>query len=344
MSDPSAQRLALGPLAELLDDPDVTEIFVDAHDRISVVRKSVLEDVPSAFAGPAALLAAIRALLAPSGHQIDAERPMINVRLADRARLTAAIPPVSPDGPVLALHKVIRRRLRFDDLLRFGAMTPAMADFLRACVVGRCSIFVSGGTNSGKTTLMNCLCDLIPPAERLIVVERQIELQIEQRRVVRLEAAPGITMAALITQAIEMRPERLLAGELSGGEALGLVHALITGHEGSIGMIHATSPADALARLEVMATMAELSLPLSVLRRQIAEAFQLVVQIDYGDDRRRRVTRISEVVGIERDQIALADIFRHDETGFYATGHRPGFLARLQARGAPVDPAIFTTG
>lgn len=342
MSDLPARGATLGPLAALLDDPDVTEVFVDAFDRISVVRGNSLEDVPATFAGPEALLAAIRALLALAGERIDAARPVVHARLPDYTRLTAVVPPVSPAGPTLVIHKMIRNRLHLADLLRFGALTQPMAEFLRACVVGRCSILVAGGTNSGKTTLMNCLCDLIPPEERLIVIERQLELQIARRRVVRLEAA-GVALADLIDHAIELRPERLIAGELSGGEALNLVRALITGYEGSIALIHATSPTDALARLEVMATMAEVSLPLQVLRRQIADAFSLVVQIDYGDDRRRRVTRISEVVGLGPDQISLADIFRCDEAGFYHTGQRPGFLARLQARGVTVDPAIFAT-
>jgi pilus assembly protein CpaF len=331
----------LGPLAAILDDPTVTEVFVDAYDRISVVRKGRLEDVPDAFASAAALLDAIRALIAPSGQSIDAERPIINVRLPDRSRLIAVVPPVSPDGPTMVLHKFIRERLHMSDLLRFGSLTQTMADFLRACVVGRLSILMSGGTNSGKTTVLNCLCDLIPSEERLIVVERHMEIMLSHRRVVRLEEAAGISTGTLIMQAMKMRPERLIAGELSGGEALPLIQALITGHEGSLALIHATGPADALARLEVMATMGEVSLPLSVLRRQIADAFDLVVQQDYCPDGRRRVTRICEVVGIERDQVALADIFRYDEAGFYATGHLPGFLERLKARGVEVDPAIF---
>jgi pilus assembly protein CpaF len=332
----------LGPLAEILDDPTVTEVFVDAYDKICVVRRGKLEDAPGAFASPEALLDTIRALIAPSGQIIDAAHPIVNIRMPDRSRLTAVIPPVSPDGPTLVLHKVIRNRLHAADLLRFGSMTQTMADFLRACVAGRISILMSGGTNSGKTTVLNCLCDFIPPDERLIVVEQQADLLIEQRRVVRLEAAAGISMEALVVQAMEMRPERLIVGELSGGEAMPLIKALITGHDGSLALLHATSPTDALARLEVMATMGAVSLPLSVLRGQIAEAFDLVIQQDYCADGRRRLTRISEVVGVERDQIVLADIFRYDDSGFYATGHVPGFLAKLRARGAEVDEAIFS--
>ena len=339
MSD--QKTVNLGPLAALLDDPTVTEVFVDAYDRISVVRRGKLEDVSATFADPATLLDTICALIAPSGQRIDAEHPIVNLRLPDRSRLTAVIPPVSPDGPTLVLHKMIRDRLGMDDLLRFDSLSQPMADFLRACVAGRLSILMSGSTNSGKTTVLNCLCDFIPPGERLIVVERQMEIQIEHRHAVRLEAAAGISMGALIVQAMEMRPERLIAGELSGGEALPLIQALITGHEGSLALIHATGPADALARLEVMATMGPVSLPLNVLRRQIADAFDLVLQQEYCPDGRRRLTRICEVGGIERDQIVLSDIFRHDESGFYATGHQPGFLGRLKARGVEVDPALF---
>jgi pilus assembly protein CpaF len=335
------QSIDLGPLAEILGDPTVTEVFVDAYDRISVVRRGKLEDVPGAFADPAALLATIRALIAPAGQHIDAEHPIVNLRLPDRSRLTAVIPPVSPDGPTLVLHKFIRERLHMADLLRFGSLSQQMADFLRACVAGRLSILLSGSTNSGKTTVQSCLCDLIPAEERLIVVERQMEIQIEHRRAVRLEEAAGISMAALIRQAMEMRPERLIVGELSGGEAMPLIQALITGHEGSLALIHATGPADALARLEVMATMGEVSLPLSVLRGQIADGFDLVLHQEYCADGRRRLTRICEVGGTERDQIVLSDIFRHDEAGFYATGHQPSFLGRLKARGVALDPALF---
>jgi pilus assembly protein CpaF len=339
MSD--QKSVDLGPLAEILDDPTITEVFVDAYNRISVVRQGTLEDAPGAFADPAALLDTIRALIAPAGQRIDAEHPIVNVRLPDRSRLTAVVPPVSPDGPTLVLHKFRSERLGVADLLRFGSISQQMADFLRICVTGRLSILMSGSTNSGKTTVLNCLCDLIPADERLIVVERQMEIQIEHRRAVRLEAAAGISMAALITQAMEMRPERLIAGELSGGEAMPLIQALNTGHEGSLALIHATGPADALARLEVMATMGEVSLPLSVLRGQIADAFDLVLHQEYCSDGRRRLTRVCEVGGTERDQIVLSDIFRHDESGFYATGHRPSFLERLKARGVEVDPALF---
>jgi pilus assembly protein CpaF len=339
MSD--QERSKLGPLAEILDDPTVTAVFVDAYNRISVVRRDTLEDVPHTFADPAALLDAIRALIAPTGSHIDAEHPIVNVRLPDRSRLTAVVPPVSPDGPALVLHPFRRERLAMADLLRFGSLTQQMADFLRACIAGRLSILMSGGTNSGKTTVLNCLCDYIPAEERLIVVERQMEIQLEHRRAVRLEAAAGIGMAALITQATEMRPERLIAGELSGGEAMPLIQALITGHEGSLALIHATGAADALARLEVMATMGEVSLPLQVLRGQISNAFDLVLFQEYCSDGRRRLTRICEVGGVERDQIVLHDIFRHDEAGFYATGQQPGFLRRLRLRGVEMDPALF---
>ena len=339
MSD--QKRSNLGPLVKLLDDLTITDVFVDAYNRISVVRRDTVEDVPDTFADPAALLDAIRALIAPTGSRIDAEHPLVTVRLPDRSRLTAVIPPVSPDGPALVLHTFRRERLAMVDLLRFGSLSQQMVDFLQACVTGRLSILMSGGTNSGKMTVLNCLCDSIPAEERLIVVERQMEIQLEHRRAVRLEATAGISMAALITQAMEMRPERLIAGELSGGEAMPLIQALITGHEGSLALIHATGPADALARLEVMATMGEVSLPLHVLRGQIANAFDLVLHQEYCPDGRRRLTRICEVGGMERDQIVLNDIFRHDETGFYATGQQPSFLGRLKARGVEVDSALF---
>lgn len=349
----------LGPLAALLNDPSVMEILVDAPDRICVERHGKLVDVAEQFADNEALLRAIKALITPLGRVIDESHPLVDVRLPDRSLMTAVIPPISPLNPVLVIRKFRTTTLSVDDLLRYEAFSPAIVTFLRACVSGRINLLVSGGTGSGKTTLMNCLCDMIPVDERVIAVERVGELALSARRLVRLEARPadnegrgGISVRDLIIQAMKMRPDRLVVSELAGAEVLPLLQAINTGHDGSMASIHATSPQDALARMEAMASMGEVSLPLLTIRQQLAAALGVIVQINRLADGQRRVTQVSEVLGLEHEMVAVRDIFRfveesRDEQGrfsgqFSATGHVPAFVADLRRRGIDLPAAIFS--
>jgi pilus assembly protein CpaF len=354
----SEQKTHFGPLQALLDDPEVVEIFVDGYDRIYADRRGKLVDSAEHFADADALLQAVRAIITPLGGVLNESHPMIDVRLPDRSRMTVVIPPISVNGPVLVIRKFREEAVTFDDLIEWGAFSPTMASFLTACVVGGANILVSGGAGSGKTTLMNCLCQLLPREERIITIEHEAQLALRGPRQVRLETRPpndehrgGVSVRDLILQALKMRPERLIVSELNGSEVLHLLQAINTGHNGSMAAIHATSPQDALARMEIMATMGEISLPLLTIRQQIASALNLIVQINHMADGVRRVTHISELIGLERDLFTLRDIFRFAETPtenesglrgqFSATGHVPSFVPALRQRGAVVGLELF---
>jgi pilus assembly protein CpaF len=348
----------LGPLEPILQDPAVTEILVDGPDRIYFERQGKLEDADGRFDDAEHLLRVIRAIVEPLGQPVDESHPLVDVRLFDGSMVTAAIRPICLDGPALVIRKFRRSEMTFDDLVGYESLSQAMVAFLRACVLGRANILVAGGGGAGKTTLMNLIAALIPDDERIITIERASELQLRQRRMVRLEARPpniegkgAISVADLVLQALKMRPERLIVGELNGPEVWPLMQALNTGHDGSMATLHATSPRDALARLEIMATSSDPAVPLLNVREQMASAINLIVQINRLNDGSRRVTHISEVQRMEREVIALQDIFTFIEgprdeaqriTGrFAATGQLPSFLLQLQQCGVDIPVDLF---
>jgi pilus assembly protein CpaF len=346
----------LGPLQPLLDDPEVLEILVDGPDQIAVERRGKLEDIDARFDDAEHLLRVIREIVTPLGEVVNESHPLVEARLFDGSRMTAVIRPICLNGPALVIRKFRKTDITFDDLIRFGSLSQEIVAFLRACVLGRMNILVAGGSGSGKTTLINLIAALIPDEERIITIENASELQLHRRRIVRLESRPAnlegkgaISVADLVLQALKMRPERLIVGELRGAEVWPLIEGINTGHDGSMATMHANTPRDALARLEIMATSSDPAIPLLNVREQMASALDLIVQINRLDDGRRKVTHITEVQRMERDVIALQDIFTFVEgprdeaqriTGrFAATGQIPSFLLKLRQRGVdlPVD-------
>jgi pilus assembly protein CpaF len=357
MSENEISEANLGPLWPLLDDPAVSEIFVDSPSRISIVRNGKLEDVDSRFDDEAHLLAVIRTIIAPLGCRFDESHPLLEARLFDGTRVSAVIGPIALDGAALVLSKARRNRLTEDDLLRFGMWDAAIVSFLRGCVAGRMNIVVAGNNAAGKTTLMNMICAMIPAGERIITVEETNELWLTQQRLLRLEARPpnlagegAVTLRDLVQQALRMYPERLIVGELRGAELWPLIQAINNGHHGSMATVHATSPRDALARLEVMATASDPAIPLLNVREQLASALDLIVQIARLADGTRRITQIVEVQRLEREAIAIQDLFtfvagpRDGEQihgRFAATGQIPTFLTVLKQRGVELPLDIF---
>lgn len=338
----------LGPLQPLLEDPRISEIFVDNPGHISVVRSGRLEDVDARFEDDQHLVRVIRAIAAPLGQRFDESRPLLDARLFDGSRVSAVCSPIALNGSTLAISKARKNTLSADDLVRLGAWNDPIVAFLRACVAGRLNILVAGGTSSGKTTVLNLLCGMIPAEERIITVEEASELWLTQPRVVRLEARPAnlagrgaVTRRDLLVHALRMSPERLVVGELRGDEAWPFVEAINTGHDGSMAAIHAGGPRDALARLEMLVTSADPSIPLLNVREQIASALDLIVQIVRLADGARRVTYVSEVQRLERETIAIQHLFtfveapgdRPSQGRFAATGQTPSFLTTLKQRG-----------
>jgi pilus assembly protein CpaF len=349
---------ALGPLAPLLADPAVTEVMLDGPGRISVERNGKLEDIGPGFANDAQALRAIEALLAPLGMHLSEEHPILDARLADGSRMHVVGRPIAVDGPSLVIRKFSQRILTFDDLVGWGSLSADMVTFLRACVKGWRNIAVSGGTGSGKTSVLNTLATEIPAEERIITISYGEELKLPQKRVVRLETrAPNsrgtgeITARDLVLSAIKMRPERLVVAESSRDDLFELVLAMNNGHNGSMTSIHATSPRDALGRMEMMAALYDPGIPLLHVREQIASAFNLILQHTRLPDGSRRMTHITEVLGMERETIMLQDLFLFEEQGqgedgrivgsFRATGYKPTFLQELRQRGIDLPDTLF---
>lgn len=347
----------LGPLQLLLEDPQVSEIFVDNPSHISVVRAGKLEDVDARFEDDQHLVQVIRAISAPLGLRFDESHPLLDARLFDGSRVSAVCFPIALNGSTLAISKARKNTFSIDDLLRLGAWNDAIVKLLRGCVAGRLNILVSGGTASGKTTVMNLVCGMIPADERIITVEQAGELWLSQRRVVRLEARPAnlagrgaITGRDLLMHALRMSPERLIVGELSGDEVWPFIQAINNGHNGSMATIHAGSPRDALARLEMMVTSSDPSIPLLNVREQIASALDLIVQIVRLADGMRRVTHVTEVQRLEREAIGLQHLFTFVEAPgaqpsqgrFAAAGQIPAFLTTLKQRGVDLPIDLFS--
>ncbi len=353
-----ADVTGLGPLEELLSDDAITEIMVNGPDKVWVERNGKLHETEARFRDDEHVMQIIRRIIEPLGRKVDVSTPMVDARLPDGSRVNAIIPPCSLLGPVITIRKFSKVPLTVDQLISFGSLTRGMADFLRACVAARLNIVVSGGTGSGKTTLLNVLSSYIPDGERIVTIEDAAELKLNQRHVVPLESRPRdaegnapVLIRDLVINGLRMRPDRIVVGECRGKEALDMLQAMNTGHDGSLTTLHANSPRDALSRLETMSLMAGMDLPLRVIREQIASAVDLIVQQSRLRDGTRKITHVTEVQGMEGDKIVMQDIFVFEETGVDAnglvigelrpTGTRPKFYDRLVAAGEALPATVF---
>jgi len=352
------EAVGLGPLEEFLSDESITEIMVNRYDDIYVERLGRIERSPVTFSSDDAVRSVIERIVSPLGRRIDESSPMVDGRLADGSRVNAVIPPLAVKGPCLTIRKFSRQRLTTDDLIRFGSMGANMSAFLATAVENRKNIIISGGTGTGKTTFLNVLSACIPHNERIITVEDSAELKLGQPHVVSLEARPAnmegvgeVTIRDLVRNCLRMRPDRIVVGECRGGEALDMLQAMNTGHDGSLTTIHANSPRDLISRLEVMVMMAGMELPDRAIREQIVSAVQVIVHLSRFADGARKVTRISEITGLEGDMVQMQDIFTFSQHGvddegrvvgtFTATGRIPEFYEGLQQRGLRVDMSLF---
>ena len=348
---------ALGPLRVLVEDDSLTEIMVVGPDMVYVEAhgKIVLTDVR--FRDNEHLLKVIDLIVAAVGRRVDVRQPLCDARLLDGSRVNAVVPPVAIDGPILTIRKFAKERLRITDLIHFGTIDEAGASFMQACVLARANILISGGTGAGKTTLLNICSGFIPPDERIVTIEDAAELQMHQEHVCRLESRPPdvrgegrISIRDLVINALRMRPDRIVVGEVRGGEALDMLQAMNTGHDGSMTTVHANTPRDSLSRLETQVLMGGVELPSKAIRQQIASAINIIVQLNRLRDGSRRITAISEVVGMEGDTITMQDIFMMKAEGldqqgnlkndFELTGVRPQILDRLFDMGLAVPPEI----
>lgn len=353
------EAVGLGPLEELLTDDSITEIMVNRFDEIYLERAGRLERHPSIFTSDRAVLGVIERIVAPLGRRIDESSPMVDARLKDGSRVNAVIPPLAIKGPALTIRKFSRRTLTVDDLIGFGALSPDMAEFMHLAVLHRKNIIISGGTGSGKTTLLNVLSNFIPDGERIITIEDAAELRLTHSHLINLEARPAnaegrgqIAIRDLVKNALRMRPDRIVVGECRGGEALDMLQAMNTGHEGSLTTLHANSPRDGLARLETLVLMAGMDLPLTAIRDQVVSAVDLIIQQARLADGRRVITGIAEVTGIESNKIQLQELFkyeqqRRDEDGrimgrFTGCNAVPTFYEGLRESGIAVDLSIFS--
>jgi pilus assembly protein CpaF len=354
------EAVGLGPLEELLQDHSVTEIMVNQFDKIFVERKGRLERHPLTFTSDRAVMGVIERIVAPLGRRIDESSPLVDARLKDGSRVNAIIPPLALKGPALTIRKFAKRKMTAQDLVDLGSMSPEMAAFLDVCVAARRNIVVSGGTGSGKTTLLNILSNFIPGEERIITVEDAAELQLHHDHWISLESRPAngegkgaIPIRELVRNTLRMRPDRIVVGECRGGEALDMLQAMNTGHDGSLTTLHANTPRDALARLETMVLMAGMDLPLSAIREQVASAIHLIVQQTRFACGTRMVTSVTEVTGIESGKLQLQELFRFVNLGYgsgehsrirgYFTGcdMAPTFYESLRFSGRALDMSIF---
>ena len=357
VQDSVDEAVGLGPLERLMTDPLISEIMVNSATDIFVERKGKLQQVPLAFSDDDAIRNVIERIVAPLGRRIDESSPLVDARLPDGSRVNAIIPPVALKGPTITIRRFNRTVMTPDTLVANQSASPAMMEFLRICVEQHKSIIVSGGTGSGKTTLLNVLSNLIPVGERLITIEDAAELKLMHPHLVSLESRPpnaegrgAITIRDLVKNALRMRPDRIIVGECRGGEALDMLQAMNTGHEGSMTTVHANTPRDVLSRLEVLMLMAGVELPLAALREQIASAVDLIIHQARFPDGSRRITSITEVCGVESGKIQSHEIFRYEQTGlknsrvqgrFRACDEVPSFYEALRDRGVAVDFSIF---
>jgi pilus assembly protein CpaF len=348
----------LGPLEPLLADPTVSDILVNTYKRIYIERRGILEVTPVQFRDDAHLMSIIDRIVSAIGRRVDESSPMVDARLADGSRVNAIIPPLSVDGPCLSIRRFGHDRLAAEDLLQNKTMTPPMLELLQGCVKARLNVLISGGTGAGKTTFLNVLSSYISNRERIVTIEDAAELQLHQEHVVRLETRPpniegkgAVAQRQLVINSLRMRPDRIIVGEVRGEEALDMLQAMNTGHDGSLTTIHANAPRDALSRLETMVAMSNLNLPDSAIRRQIASAIDLVVQVSRMSDGTRKVVSIAEITGMEGDIVTMQDIFLFRKRGirengevigeFMPTGIRPKFSERLLVTGVQLPMAMF---
>jgi pilus assembly protein CpaF len=352
------ETFGLGPLEPLVQDHEISDILVNGAHQVYVERFGRIEPTDVVFRDDAHLRQIIDRIVSRVGRRIDESSPMVDARLADGSRVNAIIPPLALDGPVLSIRRFGLDPLRMDDLLELGTITPEIAALLEGCVQAKLNILISGGTGAGKTTLLNVLSGFIPEGERVVTIEDSAELQLQQEHVVRLETRPTnfegrgeVTQRALVRNALRMRPDRIIVGEVRGDEALDMLQAMNTGHDGSITTLHANSPRDALSRLETMILMAGIQLPARAMREQISSAIQVVIQVSRLTDGNRKLVSVSEIVGMEGDIVTMQDIFVFERLGvsphgevlgrFRATGVRPAFADRIEKNGFALPPRLF---
>jgi pilus assembly protein CpaF len=352
------ELLGYGPIQSLLDDDEVSEVMVNGPKKVYVEKKGHLTKTTVTFDDDDHVIRIIERIVLPLGRRIDADNATVDARLPDGSRVNAVVPPVAIDGPSITIRKFTKGKLSIDQLIGYGSLTRGMADFLHACVLARLNIVISGGTGSGKTTLLNVLSSFIPEDERIVTIEDAAELQLQQDHIVRLETKTADSdgrgersVRDLVRNALRMRPDRIVVGEVRGGEALDMLQAMNTGHDGSLTTLHANTSRDAISRLETLVLMAGMELPLKVVRQQISAAVDLIVQQSRLRDGTRRITAITEVAGMEGETIVLSDIFKFDQTGITtegkvegtlkATGIRPMFYPRIQSSGLKLGPEIF---
>ena len=352
------ETVGLGPLEDLLSDPTVSEIMVNRYDEIFIERRGRLETAGITFTSEQAVVGAIERIVAPIGRRIDESSPMVDARLKDGSRVNAVIPPLALKGANITIRKFSKTKLTDQDLIKYGSIASEMVAFIKVAVHQRANIIISGGTGSGKTTLLNVLSNYIPDDERIVTVEDAAELQLSQPNLISLEARPpnsegkgAVTIRDLVKNCLRMRPDRIVVGECRGGEALDMLQAMNTGHDGSLTTAHANTPRDCIARLEVMVLMSGLDLPVQAIREQISSAVDIIIQQSRFADGSRKVTHVSEVTGIEGSRVSLQDIFVFKEEGygpdgklrgrFVATGQIPEFYEDLRNRGLNPDLGIF---
>ena len=347
-----------GPIQPLLDDQDISEVMVNGPKKVFIEKNGKLTKSAVTFDDDDHVLRIIDRIILPLGRRVDADTPTVDARLPDGSRVNAVIRPVSIDGPSITIRKFRKDKLSVQQLIDYGSLTPHMAEFIRACVLAHLNIVISGGTGSGKTTLLNVLSSFIPEEERIITIEDAAELQLQQDHVLRMETkVPNIdgrgtvSIRDLVRNSLRMRPDRIIVGECRGGEALDMLQAMNTGHDGSLTTLHANTPRDALSRLETMVLMSGMDLPLKVVRQQISSAVDLIVQQTRLKDGSRKVTAITEVVGMEGETVVMTDIFKFEQTGvgekgkiigeLKPSGIRPIFTPRLEAAGFKLGAEIF---
>jgi pilus assembly protein CpaF len=355
-----AEILGYGPIEPLLADDSITEIMVNGAKQVYVERAGKIHKTNYVFENDDHAMRIIDRIVAPLGRRIDESSPYVNARLPDGSRVNAIIPPLAINGPTLTIRKFSRQPLTIENLIDFGTITPEAVEFLHACVVARLNVVISGGTGSGKTTLLNILSGFIPDDERIVTIENAAELQLRQEHVVTLESRPPniegkgeVTIRDLVVNCLRMRPDRIVVGECRAGEALDMLQAMNTGHDGSLTTAHSNSPRDTLARLETMCLMSGMELPIRAIREQVASAVELIVHQERMRDGTRKVVNITEVQGMEGDVIVMQDVFTFEQTGIEGgkvigrlkpTGIRPKFMDRIEAANIRLPPSIFGLG
>jgi len=355
-----AEILGLGPLEPLLADDTITEIMVNGSKNIYIERSGRIHREPASFESDDHLMRIIDRIVAPLGRRIDESSPYVDARLTDGSRVNAVIPPISLVGPVLTIRKFARNPITIEQLIEYGTVSPETIEFLKACVISKINMVISGGTGSGKTTMLNVISQYIPSDERVVTIENAAELQMRQEHVVTLESRPPniegrgeVTIQNLVVNALRMRPDRIIVGEIRDEAALDMLQAMNTGHDGSMTTAHSNSPRDTLSRIETMTLMAGMDLPVRAIREQIASALELVVHLERMRDGTRKVTHVAEIQGMEGDVITMTDIFVFEQTGFEngrvigrlrPTGLRPKFMDKLEQSGIHLPAAIFGVG